>query len=481
MNQGPTWLVLLRDISHAAHVQGEPRIVASLVFDMASGLVLGNAAAGTDDEALARACHSALTKPAGSSQPRRPDKILCAANLITPLARALRRLKVPARVPIIEAPQIDEAEDVFDSFVGHMAGRRQPNDFADPEDWRRLIDQALHFYRREPWERFTDEVDLAVGICIDDETASYTAVILGNAGVQRGLVLYPGTAVPTGLRDLEPGCPVPIVSGTFMFTLDSRDEPPPELITKSIRYGWPPDVDVVPVFLILDGDEPSELGRVDVLRLTVAIAAICGHDARGPVLLNAPTEALRGRLTLADDAAVSFTIRQLPLPPAPTEQVLRVHLAGTELLSDDTPVVLGSSAVTASDSLRRQARLYRPSLAGSAPRNAKTLPLVVIIAEGERANAISAKIAEIDLYGVGIVELDGRAVLTLVGGEGAQLLIDLPVDHPALKLYRSRLKRSKGHHLVLVADQASARGAGEISGLFECHLPETSHRPANLS
>jgi hypothetical protein len=35
-----TWLVLLRDISHAVRIPGEPTIVASLVFDMGTAVVL---------------------------------------------------------------------------------------------------------------------------------------------------------------------------------------------------------------------------------------------------------------------------------------------------------------------------------------------------------------------------------------------------------------------------------------------------------
>ena len=35
-----TWLVLLRDISHAVRIPDEPRIVASLVLDMETGVVL---------------------------------------------------------------------------------------------------------------------------------------------------------------------------------------------------------------------------------------------------------------------------------------------------------------------------------------------------------------------------------------------------------------------------------------------------------
>jgi hypothetical protein len=33
------------------------------------------------------------------------------------------------------------------------------------------------------------------------------------------------------------------------------------------------------------------------------------------------------------------------------------------------------------------------------------------------------------------------------------------------------LKARKGVHAVLIADEATATGAGNVYGLFECHLP----------
>jgi hypothetical protein len=471
------WLVLLRDVSRSVRVQGEPRIVACLVLDVDSGGVLGHAVAATDDEAITQACHTALKKPARPFQPGPPDAVLCSAGLAGRLTRELGRSKSATSLPpITEVGQVHEAEDIFDSFVGHMAGRRQPDEFPAPEDWQLLFVEALNFYRREPWRRLTDEIDLAVDTTIGDDVRDYTAIVLGSEGIQHGLVLYPGSGA-AGLRQVEPGTRVPMLPGTLLFTLDPPDGPPEELVGKAHRYGWPPDSELVPVFFTVDGDGPGELGRSDVQRLTVATAAVTRHDARGPVLVRAPDETLDGIVVLAGATSASFRIRQLPFIP-PSGEILRAHLAGTDLVAEGTPVVIGSTSVEALDRFRRKARLHRPLPAGVSARTPKVVPLVAIIAEGEQAATISAKVAEMDPYGVGIIEMDRRAVVTLVGGQGAQLLLNLAADDEALVKYRSRLKRAKGYHALLIADEASLGDGDEIYGLYECQLPEAQASPA---
>lgn len=82
---------------------------------------------------------------------------------------------------------------------------------------------------------------------------------------------------------------MPVPAGTLLFTFDPPDKPPLELVAKARRYGWPLHTDVVPVSLRLgserDGGDPV---RLDVQRLTVALAAVTAHDARGPVLAVRP-------------------------------------------------------------------------------------------------------------------------------------------------------------------------------------------------
>ena len=45
-----TWLVLLRDGSHAVRIPDEPKIVASLVFDMETGVIIASAVAGHEEQ-----------------------------------------------------------------------------------------------------------------------------------------------------------------------------------------------------------------------------------------------------------------------------------------------------------------------------------------------------------------------------------------------------------------------------------------------
>jgi hypothetical protein len=470
-----TWLVLLRDVSHSVSVRGESRIVTSLVLDMDTGLVLGHAVAATEEDALTQACRTALTQPAGPLPPRRPDNILCAEGLAAPLARALRRLK-PATptAPIVEVGAVDEAEDILDSLIGHLAGRRQSSAFPTAEEWRLLFRQALGFARRQPWARFTDEVDLAVEVRVGGDLTAYAAVVLGHEEVQHGLVLYPGSDVPIGLRSVKPGQRAPTPPGTLMFTLDSPHEPPPEFTAKARRYGWPLEEKLVPVFLTVDGDGPSELGQNDVQRLTVAITAVTRYDRRGLVLLAGSSQAVKGRLTLADTTNASFTIRQLPSTPEESEERLQAHPVRIDLVPDGTPVVMGCTSLEALDSLRHQARVHRPLPASVPAPTGKEVPLIAILANGKRADTIAAKIAKMDPYGVGIIEADQRAIVALVGGEGAKLLMDLPADDDALEMYRSRMSGTQGYHVLIVADDASAHSTGKVFGLYECHLPECS-------
>ena len=128
-----TWLVLLRDISHAVHIPDEPRIVASLVFDMDTGVVLASAVAGHEERVLQQACEMALLRPAGGLTPLRPDHVLCNPGLASLLKAGLGKLSQAAPLPpISEVPTVHEAEDIFDSFVGHMAGRRDAEEIAAP-------------------------------------------------------------------------------------------------------------------------------------------------------------------------------------------------------------------------------------------------------------------------------------------------------------------------------------------------------------
>jgi hypothetical protein len=468
------WLVLLRDISHAVRIPGETRIVVSLVFDMGTGVVLASAVAANEPQALSQACQTALTRPAGGLAPRRPDQVLCDPGLAETLATQLGKLKGVAPLPpIVETPTVHEAEDVFDTFVGHLAGRRSPKDFATPGDWEVMFGQALGFYGREPWKRWADDVDLLIEITIGSRHAQFAAVVLGHEGIQCGLVLYPGKTPPAGHRSRRPRSAISMPRGTLMFNLDEPQEVPEEFAKKAGRYGWPPDAELVPLFLRVDGKEPGEPGRREVRDLSVALAAIIAHDSRGPVIVEAGPQETLGTLPLADGDTASFSIRQLQGSDDPGEgdEQLRLHVAGDDLIPEGTAVAMGTVSAAGLASLRRAARIHRPLPADSPAFEGDGLPMIGILADDANGDAIAAKVAAMDPYGVTLVAAEGRAVVVLAGGEGAQVLMDIPAGDPALGRHRARMKAAKGVHVLLIGDEATSSGAGTVYGLFECHVP----------
>lgn len=467
-----TWLVLLRDISHAVRIADEPRIVASLVFHMETGIVLASAVAAGEEQVLEQVCQMALSKPAGGLAPRRPDRVLCNPGLARLLETQLRRLaRSDPAPPVSEVPAVHEAEDIFDSFVGHLAGRRDADGFAAPSAWQLLFDEVIRFYEREVWSRWADDVDLLIEVGLGEHDATYSAVVLGHEGIQRGVVLYPGTGPPAGLREDRAGRLAAMPPGTLMLNFDPPREVPAEFVLKASRYGWSADADLTPVFLRVDGREPVEPGREDVRVLTVALAALLEHDATGPIpVANGPL-VTNGKLSLLEGETASFSIRQLPRDEGELTDGVRLHVAGTGLLPPGTHVVMGSAQADGLALLRRDARIHRPLPADSPRPAGAEVAMLIVVTDAAHGDGIAARVAAMDPYGIGVAEAEGHAVVALVGAEGAEILMELPAGHLAVRRFRSRLRSAKGVHAVLVADEGAARGSGTVYGLFECHLP----------
>jgi hypothetical protein len=480
--KGRTWLVLLRDISHAVRIPHEPTILASLVFDMGTGVVLASAVAASDAQALERACTMALERPAGGLAPLRPDRVLCnpgLARLLDGLLPGLWRGATPQ--PAVEVEAVHEAEDIFDTFVGHLAGRRSPHEFAEPSDWQLFFEQALRFYRQQVWTRWADDVDLTIELGLGEDLRAFTGVVLGHEGIQHGVVLHPGVDPTPRLGSDRADAPPAMPAGTLMFNLDPPSDVPAEFSMKANRYGWPPDADLVPCFLTVNGREPGEPGRDDVRLLTVALGAIVEHDSSGPVLVERGPKVTDGTFSLADGGSASFSIRQLPRRQEEDGEHLRIHLAGADLLPVGTPVVMGSARTAGVTALRRDARVHRPLPAGS-PRSAEgEVAMLIVISNETHGETIAGRIAALDPYGLSIAEVDGHAVVAVVGGGGAELLMELPAGDPALRRFRSRMKARKGVHALLVADDAAANATGRVYGFFEFHLPTEPPTPAGAA
>ena len=465
-----TWCVLARDISHAVCVPGTKRVFAAMVLDMGNGLVLACRVAETQRTALAETCQTALASPAKPASRQRPSLVLCSPGLRSGITRAFGREHLPEIVEVAPPPQ---TEDVFDSFVGHMAGREQPSDPPHGEDWGLLFRGADAFYEAEPWKRWPETARLLLEVKTGSLRASFTSIVLGNGGIQCGLALAPGAFAPPA--PMEPGSHPP--EGTLLLTLDPPGEVPPEFRAKAVRYGWPPSSELVPVLMSLGDAAPREPNSTDARTMTIALAAVVAHDGRGLRLAGAEPRATTGNVELASNSDGAFRLTTQPAPPHfEGEDQLRLNVAGTGLISLAEGAVLGRLAAGSLPVLRARAKLHRPAPSGTACPSGE-IPTAVLLAGEESGDLLAAKVAELEPLGIVIAEAEGTSMVALAGLHGSEMLMQLRSDEPALRRYHAGLKKAKGLHALLVADQASAVGAGEIYALFECLQPLPPRSP----
>jgi hypothetical protein len=223
----------------------------------------------------------ALTKPAGTLSPGRPRTILAAVGLGDLVAAELGRRPGLKLIPSVdEIVPSTEAEDIFDSFVGSMAGRRQSNDPPSPADWRFLFDHLEIYAEVAPWQRWDDDIDFVVDVMLDGEQRQVKAVVMGNAGVQLGLALFPGEVVEAEHERRDPAAPWPYDPETLVCTLDDPDEVPVEFRARAIRYGWSESAPLVPSFFGVDEEGGRDFSSPDARLFAVVTAAVLSHDRR---------------------------------------------------------------------------------------------------------------------------------------------------------------------------------------------------------
>ncbi len=299
----PTWIVLARDVSATITVQGLPQVVAGVVLDADTGLIRGVSMRATVRQACLDACRAALTTPAGPLPPRPPSTVVYHDRHAGEILAALREtLPDPGAPTLVAAPPAPEAEDILDSLVGHLAGRRQPSEPPDSDDWVHLFAQAAAYQRTRPWQLWSDAHPLDLVVEVDGEQTRYVAVVIGQAGIQLGLALYPGTEIPQQLGRWRPGQQVPLSEGSLVLWLDPPDESPAEYVAKAIRYGWPQDAELSPIPASIDSEGMSDLDRTSAHHLTVALAAVVAHQ--GP----RRDQRTSGSTALADGIPAGFTI-----------------------------------------------------------------------------------------------------------------------------------------------------------------------------
>jgi nucleotide-binding universal stress UspA family protein len=243
----------------------------------------------------------------GPVAPGRPRAVLVSGAQPADVRAGLTKLLGAEALPPIEpVDPIDQAEDIFDSLVGQLAGRRQPSELATPDDWRVLIAAAAEYARAQPWRHWSDEDALRVVIGVDGVSAPCVALVLGASGVQRGLNLVPGMAVPPRMDRWRPGQPLPMPPGSLLLWLDPAAETGSAFLSKARRYGWPADLDVFPTWFTVEKGDPADLGRNEARRLTVALIAVASRHA-DVAAMRQPRWS--GTTTLADGAHAKYTFR----------------------------------------------------------------------------------------------------------------------------------------------------------------------------
>jgi hypothetical protein len=254
-----------------------------LILDVDTGLIRGVAIDETRPGSLRQAMRIALTQPAANLAPGPPTCVLCAIGL-SPLVEAeLTESGLSGSPEVQEVHPDPEAEDIFDSLSCHLSGRTQPDRAPTPGDWQALIAQTLAFRRTEPWSRWSDDQHLLLSVAnTDGPGEQYLAIVMGNAGVQHGLALYPGHELPASLDNVAPhDGPADASRGLIVLLLDPPEVLPPDIIARAHRYDWPDRDPLTPAYMTFGPESPEEISQTYAHVLTVALIAVLAFDQRG--------------------------------------------------------------------------------------------------------------------------------------------------------------------------------------------------------
>jgi hypothetical protein len=308
----PTWIVLARDLSDTITVTEQPRVAAALILDAGTGLIRGAAVGDTVRQASAAAARTALTVPAGPLLPQRPATVVYdeahAEEILAALGDALPDPAAPLLVP---GPPPAEADDIFDSLVGHLTGREQPAELPGPQDWACLYAGAAVYCRSQPWQLWSDADRMALTTDVDGERTCYTVIVYGQHGVHRGLAVCP-VARRSDRQQRPP-------AGSLVLWLDPPDEVPGDRLARAHRYGWPEDSELAPIAALVHTQGLGDLDRTAARHLTLALAAVVAHQRprrSDTTIGTAPLAGdMPGRYTISDTPqadAVRFPSRPAP-------------------------------------------------------------------------------------------------------------------------------------------------------------------------
>lgn len=293
--------MLVRDVSRSLQAKDYERTHLAVVLEPESGLAFAVSPGPSRDAACRFALETALMVPSDPFEPGPPSVVQYAKQDAGIVSAEVAALLPHSAVRLEQVDVAPEYEDVFDSIMGVLCGRPQPItvEAPGPADWRRLHEHALRYRQVEPWKRWSVAGQLSLTLTCAGETARFLAIVIGDHDAQRGLMMYPGGAVPA-LRGQDEQTPPP--EGTLLFYLDDPDEVIVEYQYRARRHGWPDDADSMPVLVAGGPDGPGDLDRRAARHLTIAIAAVLEYDA------DTTATSTSGQVELGEGEHAEFTI-----------------------------------------------------------------------------------------------------------------------------------------------------------------------------
>ncbi len=304
------WIVLVRDVSEVAPVEGLDATYVSLVMDLATGLMHSAGVGASAGEARVSAMRSAVASPVEPFTGEVPQRVVCAdghgSEVRADLAAALPG--IGSRLPVEEATLPPSVEEAMDDLVEHFTDR--PGGPTD-EEWEFLVSRTLEYAQAQPWHTWPDELQMRVELTVEAESSSYVVAVIGREGLQAGLVLYPGrdhqdVIVPD--EDWEPDQPLPFRDGSLLLHLNPPDDTVEHLAALALQYGWPPAGPYMPVWLSAGPDGFAELDGAQAVRLGVALVAVLARSRQPAGRTSGP---MSGTVALADGVECRYTLTDL--------------------------------------------------------------------------------------------------------------------------------------------------------------------------
>jgi hypothetical protein len=296
---------MFRDVSDRVRVQGEHTTALAMVLDAATGLVVASAFGTSRQSVVDRALKDALIRPVAPSPKVVPSRIVCLPDLLDAVNVAAAKLSKLADASLEAGVEMWDAEEIVDSLVGHLEGRRQPVDPPSVSDWRTLYDALQSYVDAAPWQRWSDSDLFTMCIELADLKVERTGIVLGAAGVQHGFNL---TADPdalhraaTGETDVREA-----MEGAMIVHVDPWREIGGMFADKARRYGWPESASLVPQMYTVRDREPADLCVEDVRLLTLALLAVVAAHGRHLAAVDAP--AISGEVAFGDGSVGRYEV-----------------------------------------------------------------------------------------------------------------------------------------------------------------------------